>query len=197
MPRRPPASVLTILGALVEERVGLHYRMEETDLFWSKVASRMEEAGFDNALDYYYFLRYDDQARIELDALVEALVVGETYLFRQIDPLRAAITHVVRPAIEARGRARIWSAACSTGEEPFTLAMLAAHEGILGSTDIFATDVSERSIRRARAGNLSHRAFRAVDEAPELTARWLVPDADGKLTVASTIRQAIRFDRLN
>ncbi len=197
MSKDPPVSVLAILGSLVEERIGLHYRAEEVELFWSKVSSRMEVAGFESALDYYYYLRYDDPTGTELDALIDSLVVGETYLFREIDALRAAIKYVLTPAIDTRGRARVWCAGCASGEEPYSLGMLAADAGILPSLEIIASDVSERALRRAMTGTLSQRALRAVDTAPALAERWLTYDAEGQPSVLRPLREAIRFERVN
>jgi len=159
--------VIAILGALVEERLGLHYGIDDTSLFVDKLIMRMGEAGFESGLDYYYYLRYDPAAQSELDALADALVVGETYFFRELDALRAAITHVVAPAVKRRGKARIWSAGCATGEEPYSIAMLLTEAGLREATTIVATDLSERSLARARAGVYGGRALRLIDTPAE------------------------------
>lgn len=194
-----------ILSTLVEERTGLHYGREDMRVFADKVSGRLAEAGFDNALDYYYLLRYDDPAHAELDALIDALVVGETYFFRELDALRAAVEHVVRPAVERRGRARVWSAGCATGEEPVTLAMLIQHAGLLDKCEIVATDISLRSLARARNGVYGSRSLRMITPhaepiVKELAARWLVrdPATNGAVArVARPIVDAIDYRRVN
>jgi hypothetical protein len=118
--------VFAILSAFVEERAGLHYGLRDFDLFADKVESRATEAGFDAALDYYYFLRYDAGGEAELEALVDALAVNETYFYREAAGLRAILGAVLRPLIAKGVRPRVWCAACSTGEEPLTLAMMLA-----------------------------------------------------------------------
>ena len=70
------------------------------------------EAGFDSLLDYYYFLRYDPGGADELAALTEALVVGETYLFREFAPLQVLVDRFVTRWCAQGRRVRIWSAAC-------------------------------------------------------------------------------------
>ena len=80
-------------------------------------------------LDYYYFLRYDDDGKVELERLVEALLVHETYFFRELEPLQVLVEHFVEPLVKQGMRPRIWCAACATGEEPLTLAMLLASAG--------------------------------------------------------------------
>ena len=194
--------LFVLLSSLVEERTGLHYSLEDCALFSDKVWSRLEEAGFMSPLDYYYFLRYDPRGDAELAALVDVLVVGETYLFREVDALCSAVDHVLRPAVEERGRARVWSAGCSTGEEPFTLAMLLAEVNLLDRVDIVATDVSSRSLVRARAGVVPPRSLRALTPGSAVAAplplqrlaeRWLEPLADGGARVSRTIVEAIDF----
>src|SRR6187402_3373314 len=155
-----PHQLFLLFASLVEEHAGLHYDIADRALFADKIAGRFSESGFEKPLDYYYFLRYDPNGKRELDTLVDALVVNETYLFREIDALTAAMDHVVRPAIEARGRARIWSAGCATGEEPFTIALMLADRGLLDRVDLVATDISSRALAKARSGRVSMRGVR-------------------------------------
>lgn len=154
--------LFAILSALVEETLGIHFGPEDLEPFSDKVSARAHEAGFESALDYYYFLRYDTAARGERDALADALVVGETYFFRELEALRAGVAHALLPAIAKRGRARVWSAACATGEEPVSLALLLDETGIRDRTEIVATDVSARALGKAREGIYSHRSLRAL-----------------------------------
>jgi chemotaxis protein methyltransferase CheR len=158
--------LFAILSALVEERLGIHHGAEDLEIFSDKVLSRAAEAGFESALDYYYFLRYDAAAVVELEALADALVVGETYFFRELDALRAGVTHALLPAIAERGRARVWSAACATGEEPVSLALLLDEASIRDRTEIVATDISARAIARAKAGSYANRALRVLPPNP-------------------------------
>lgn len=160
----PPLSpqLFAILSALVEERLGLHYAQEDADIFGDKIVVRASEAGFETVLDYYYFLRYDPAARAELDSLADALVVGETYFFRELEPLRTAVENAVKPALARSGKARIWSAACSTGEEPVSLALVLQSEGLRGSCEIVATDLSARALAKAREGSYGSRSLRAL-----------------------------------
>lgn len=199
----PP--VFSILSALVEERLGLHHGPNDIDVFATKVLARMEEAGFHSALDYYYFLRYDPASQREFEALTDALVVGETYFFREVEPLRAALEHVVRPRIESAGAARIWCTACATGEEPLSIAMLLADAGLLDRCEIVATDVSERAIRRARANVFGTRSTRVIsaplpgvwsEELAATSAHWLRPVSDG-VGVDPLLHAAVDFRQFN
>jgi chemotaxis protein methyltransferase CheR len=186
--------VFAILSGLVEERAGLHYRPDDLDLLRDKVSLRAEQAGFGSLLDYYYFLRYDAAGSAELDTLVEALVVHETYFFREADQLRVLCQSLLQPALAGPGPVRIWCAACATGEEPFTLAMLLDEVGLLQRARIVATDVSARALERARRGQFGARSMRALPAGVE--GRWLRREG-GSIKVEPRLAESIEWRQLN
>lgn len=195
MPLLPMSpQVFSILSGLVAEHAGLHFDTPHAAVFAEKVASRAVEAGFESLLDYYYFLRYDGDGRRELDTLVEALVVGETYLFRELLPLETMVTELILPLIRGGGRPRIWCAACATGEEPHTVAMLLAEHDALGRVDLVASDINARSLARARSGHFSRRAVR--QELPSFARRWVEID-DGGVSIRPELTSAIDWRRIN
>jgi chemotaxis protein methyltransferase CheR len=193
LPLRP--QVFAILSALIEERSGLHYQLADLDIIADKLSTRAIEAGFESLLDYYYYLRYDEEAAGELNTLLDTLVVNETYFFRELDSLKRLVSDLIAPHVAAGRRPRVWCAACSTGEEPFTLAMLLADLGILDGVEIIASDISSRALARAESGEYGPRSLRQPP--PDgLDARWLV-HSDGRLRVRDELRRAIRFRRVN
>jgi chemotaxis protein methyltransferase CheR len=195
MSRNAARPVFAILSALVEERMGLYYGPDEHELFLDRVNTRAQEAGFDSLLDYYYFLRYDAQGSQELTELGAHLVVGETFFFRELEPLRLIVNRFVQPRVQAGQRPRIWSAACATGEEPLTLAMLLAEAGLLSKVDLIASDVSERALARARAGRFSRRSLRQHTDVT-LAPRWIREEGD-KLCVSDDLIRTIDWRRIN
>jgi chemotaxis protein methyltransferase CheR len=168
--------VHALIAALVEQRSGLHYRDVERELFVDKTTDHARERGFESLLEYYYHLRYDENGSEELEQLVEALLVHETYFFRELRALTMVVDRFVMPALERGRRPRIWSAACSTGEEPLSIAMLLAERGVLERCELLATDVSEQSVARARAARFRPRSLRG--EGTELAERWLERQGD-------------------
>ncbi|MEZ4408099.1 MAG: CheR family methyltransferase [Polyangiales bacterium] len=201
MPPRAPLTlpvaatpeVVALVAHLVEGRAGLHYSVESTALLADKVASRALELGFDALLDYYYFLKYDAGGEGELTALVERLLVHESYLFREAEALRVATREFVAPAARSRGRARVWSAACASGEEVYTLAMVLEGEGLLDRVDLVASDLSEAALSRARRGAYAGRALRAL---PPEAERHLVR-REGAVEVDPRLRAAVEWRRVN
>ena len=195
MRTQPPSpQVLSIIAALVEERAGLHYRLSDQDLFADKLLARAQEAGFESLLDYYYFLRYDDHEAVEVQRLVEALVVHETYFFRELHSLEVAIDHFVVPVHAAGRRPRIWSAACATGEEPLSVAILLAERGILDACDLVASDVSEQALARARRGRYRTRSVR--NDGLDLAARHLVREGN-EIVVPQRLIDAVELRQVN
>lgn len=188
--------VFTLLSALVEESAGLHYPVRDKDLLGEKLAARAAEAGFDSLLDYYYYLRYDPNGPVELDDLVDALVVGETYLFRELQPLVVLVDELVAPRVAAKQRPRIWSAACATGEEPLTIAMLLADRGLLDGVELVASDVSRRALERARAGSFGARSLRSHVPIPAFAWRFM-EERDGRVVVGPELVQTISWRRVN
>jgi len=185
--------VFVILSALVEERCGLHYPAPSMALFGDRVSQRAIEAGFESLLDYYYFLRYDPGSVAELEALVEALVVNETFFFREADQLTVLVRDLLVPAVRAGRRPRVWFAACATGEEPLTVAMMLAEQDALGKVELVATDISRRVLDRARAGVYGDRALRAL---PSTARRWIT-SSGAQHVVSAELRAAITWARVN
>lgn len=184
-----------IFATLVEEACGVHYGPQDRDVFAAKLAAQAQEAGYETLLDYYYRLRYDDPNGVEMRALVQALVVHETYFFRELGPLEQLVDGHLTDVVRAQGRARVWSAACSTGEEPLTMAMLLDDRGMLDKVEIVATDVSAVAIERAILGKHGRRALRERHP-PDLTRRYLDVTQQGVLS-AARLREAVKFRTMN
>lgn len=165
-------SVFSILSGLIEEKLGLQYTLLDRDILQEKASVRASEAGFDSLLDYYYFLRYDDQGPKELSELVEALVVNETYFFREWAAIEVMVSSVLEPLCAKGIRPRVWSAACSTGEEPLSLAMLLNERNLLDKVDIVASDISHRVLARPQKGIYGKRSVRSVPN-PALVEKYL------------------------
>jgi chemotaxis protein methyltransferase CheR len=186
--------VLAILAMLIEQRSGLHYGQEDRDLLAEKLSARALEAGFDSLLDYYYFLRYDPKGAEALDALVEALLVHETYFFREPQALETLVDELLVPEVKAGRRPRVWCSACSTGEEPLTLAMLLDARGVLDQVSLLATDLSTRALERARSGEHNLRCLRSLP--PGVMGRWM-DMVDGRPRVRPELMERVEWRRMN
>ncbi len=130
----------------------------------------------------------------ELAALIEAVRVGESSLFRH-RPQIAALVDVVAPALRARGRRtiRVWSAGCASGEEPYTLAVVLSR-ALAGCTiSITATDVSAEALAAARTASYPR------DELEDVPDEWrdaFILDGE-RVRVRPELAQLVRFERAN
>jgi chemotaxis protein methyltransferase CheR len=191
----PP--VLAILAALVEEHTGIRYAPGDHEVLAEKAALRAADAGFESLLDYYYFLRYDPAGAKEREALVDALVVRETYFFREWAQIEV-LAGLVAARVERGARPRVWSAACATGEEPLTVAMVLADRGLLDAVDLVASDLSDVSLARARAGAFGSRSLRDVPAAAtRLAERYLRREPGGGYRVDDALRGAVAWRKVN
>lgn len=187
-------SVFAILSGLVQEKTGLHFGLDTKDQFGDRVSTRALECGFDSLLDYYYLLRYDDEDQVELQRLVDLLVVNETYFFRELDQLEVAVELLVE-RVARGGKARLWCAACATGEEPLSVAMLLAEKGALDSVELVASDISTRALAKAAQGRFSPRSLRSPP--PRAVADpWLERRHDA-IVARKDLVERVRWARLN
>ena len=193
-------SVTTILRDLLHERLGLSYQPHQFEYVADRLAGLVLDRGLGSFMDYYYVLKYEEDAA-EWLRVMDALAVPETYFWRELDQLRALVDHVV-PAVAAQLRGlplRIWSMPCASGEEPLTIAMLLEEAGWFSriGIDIVGSDASPAAIDRARAGRYGERAFRQLP--PAMRERYFLAAADGapRSVVAPHLHARVRYDVVN
>jgi len=172
------SSALPLLASLINERLGLFYEPGRYDLLADRLAPLVLDRGFESFLDYYYLLKYDADSAVDWRRVMEALSIGETYFWREIDQLRAVVDHLVPRLVAAGQPVRIWCVPCASGEEPLTLAMLLEEAGWFARApiEIHASDASASAIERARAGRFRERSFRALPAG--LRAKYFTEDGD-------------------
>lgn len=187
--------VFTILSTYIEEKVGITYTARDLELLQDRVSSRAQELGFQSLLDYYYFLRYDIGGEQELSELVETLVVNETYFFREWTAIQTIVNSFIAPWCAEGRKLRIWSAACATGEEPLSLAMLLDDMNLLGKVEIHASDISSRALAKARSGKFGKRSVRNVPN-PRLYEKYIKP-VDGGYEIKSELLAMINWQKKN
>jgi chemotaxis protein methyltransferase CheR len=186
---------LAQIAAVVRSRAGLVIDPARRGVLAGLVHDRMTHLELADPADYLDCVESDPAER---QTLVEGLTIGETY-FARIPPQIRALQHLVLPALLARPerRLRIWSAGCSTGEEPYTLALLLAkllpadHEY---DVRIVGTDINSRALQAAQEGRYSARSVSLLSA--EDLARFFVRDGDGWL-VGSKLRSMVEFRQHN
>jgi chemotaxis protein methyltransferase CheR len=143
----------------------------------------------------YLALLQRDQAAVE--SLSAELTVGETYLLRdaaQFDLIRHTILQDIAAVKAAPEPIRIWSAGCATGEEAYSLAIVAHQLGLLPRTHIVATDIARARLERARRGRYRAWSFRGV---PAEVKRRYFTRHDDEYEVNPSLREHVEFRYLN
>ena len=186
---------------LVQDRFGLFFP-EKRRMELEIGVRRAFSASTCTDLDAYFDLLCDPvKGAPELERLVNALTVGETYFFRDAGQFNALITHVLPEIIERRRfvrTLRIWSAGCASGEEPYSIAM--ALVDLLPdlkdwTVNILGSDVNTQNLERARKGSYTEWAFRE-ERARMLRNRFFTQQGNLYLLDPS-IRRMVSFTQIN
>ena len=188
---------MLLLRDIVHEHTGTYFDDDRIDTLLYKLEPLARERNCRSFLDYYYHLKLEGEAVGEWQRVMEALSVQETYFWREMDQIRALVDRVV-PAWFAKHRQplRIWSAACATGDEPFTIALALQEAGWFerAPIEIVASDASVTALEKARRGFYRERAFRSLP--PALRDKYFQPVPQGWSIVPQLLIR-VRFQRAN
>ena len=181
---------------LVRDRFGIWYDDQKRFLLLSRLSTRLAKRGFETYADYARFLRHDPRREEEWDDLASVLSNNETYFFRERAQLKALAGSILDEFRNRTSRLRFWSAACSSGEEPYSLAIALIESGKLPDTmlSIRATDISPRALDLAVKAFYRTLSFRATE--PAMIQRWFRPEGEG-FVVDDRVRRLVSFGRLN
>jgi chemotaxis protein methyltransferase CheR len=173
-------------------------------LLENRLANRVKELNLNTFGEYLAFLRYDPGRKGEMCRLFESVTTNETSFYRnppQLDIFQKKILpeFLSRQRGRKERRLRIWSAGCSTGEEPYTLAMI-VHEALgselsLWDVKITANDLSEAVIATARRGTYSEYTLRTTPG--EILHRYFQKEDSGNFKVKSEVKRLVSFGSIN
>ena len=187
------SGALERVAALVRSESGMV--LGESQMPALEAALRRVDPGLDAAT---FLRRAAGDGRALVDRLIDEVTINETFFFRQRRELDAIDWPRLLEAARAHGRntIRVWVAACSSGEEAYTLAMLASEALARPQPplSIVATDISPAILEKARRARYGKRALRLVDA--DVRRRYFVEDAAG-VEVAQGIRDLVEFRRHN
>ena len=189
------------LSELIARRIGLNFPPKNHPDLLRGLASAAAEFGFEDAATYAGWLLSTNLKRADLHGLASHLTIGETYFFRERKAFDALRGDILPELIRRRGHdrhLRLWSAACCTGEEAYSLA-IAVQECLPNPQDwrvtILATDINERFLQKANAAVYGEWSFR--DTPATFRSRYFTRTAEGRFTLLPQIRQCVTFAPLN
>lgn len=192
-----------LIRDFIYQQCGIFIAENRKYLVENRLSNRIKELNLKSYNEYYNFLRFDNNKRQELTKLFEVVTTNETSFFRNPPQLDVFQRIVLADAIaDARKsgvkKLRIWSAGCSTGEEPYTLAII-LHETLRGEIDswdikITANDLSEAVLAAARRGIYNEYALRTTPK--EIIPKYFKKEGN-VYKIEPALKRLVSFGQIN
>lgn len=189
------------LRKIVYDRAGIWFQDSKKYVLESRLSRRLDELDFDSFDQYLMFLTAGPYQMDEFQEMFNRITINETSFFRN-EPQLNVFERVILPELlekrAATKRLRIWSSACSSGEEPYTMA-IQIHRS-LGvrladwRVEILGTDISEKVLNTAASGKYPHYSIRSVN--PMVLNRYFKEDG-GMYQLNDEIKSMVHFEKLN
>ncbi|HKJ05076.1 MAG TPA: protein-glutamate O-methyltransferase CheR [Geopsychrobacteraceae bacterium] len=193
-----------LLRDFVYQYCGLHFDLDSKYLLEKRLNKRLTQHRLSSFRDYYYLLRYSRDKDQELAAVIDLLTTNETYFFREDFQLKTFTDEIIPEVCEEKRQRgerslRIWSAGCSSGEEPYTIAMLLMErpELVAWNINVIGTDISQDVLSKARHGVYGSNSFRATDD--YFLSKYFnpCPEEEKKWKIDDRVKQRVSISHLN
>lgn len=187
------------LRNLIYARSGIYFQESKKEMLAGRLRSRLRARQCSSYEDYYHLLKCAAERDAEWSEVLNVVTTNETFFYRDLPQLQAFVGTII-PAVmqtnHATTRIRIWSAACSTGDEPYTLAILLLEQSALThwTIDILGSDISDANLAAARRGIYDRHAVRNVP--PSILKKYF-QETDGQYVLSETVKRLVRFTTLN
>jgi chemotaxis protein methyltransferase CheR len=200
----PPAQIsaaeFTRIRNVLHELAGINLTPGKEGLVMSRLSKRLRALGIDSYGAYIAHVESEANGA-ELAMMIDVLTTNKTSFFREAEHFEHLRTVALPELTAGKNPLRLWCAACSSGEEPYTLSMVlnrTLDSAQLARTSMLATDISARMVARAKAG--IYTADQTRDVPPELLKQYFRKSgsaADTSYQVTDELRAPVRFGRLN
>jgi chemotaxis protein methyltransferase CheR len=190
-----------MFSELLRRHCGLHFGPDARFLLEKRLARRLRALELNSFAAYHYRVRSASPHDEEFANLIDELTTNETYFFRERSQLRALIGEIFaelqaeRQGVR-RGPITVWSAGCSSGEEPYSIVILAMEAGMVPGKDlhVYASDISRRMLRKARQGHYREASFRETE--PALRQKYF-SEKEGLWRISDEVKKHVDFIHLN
>lgn len=194
-----PEDIFRLLRDYIRDYCGMYFDGNSKYLLERRLSRRVRLHQFKSFKDYYHFLTYDRRRETELVEVIDCLTTNETYFFREEAQLKAFTDEIVLGLAAAKKdkTLKIWSAGCSTGEEPYTIAMLLLEKGHLQGWDIeiIGSDINQKVLTSARRGIYKRGSFRTTDD--KLMDKYFKEESQGSFRISDEVKRLVSFSYLN
>ncbi|MEJ0096644.1 MAG: protein-glutamate O-methyltransferase [Methylocella sp.] len=190
------------IAAMLHDDAGIYLSESRAALVYSRLAKRLRVLGLSSFRDYCALIA-GSEGIDERQKMVAALTTNVTRFFREPHHFQHLETAVLPPLLEAArggGRARLWSAACSNGQEPYSIALTilsSMPDAARFDVKVLASDIDPNMLAEGREGIYAEDLLEPVPA--KLRTRWFVPVGDGsrRFSVAAELRELVVFRELN
>jgi chemotaxis protein methyltransferase CheR len=190
------------IAAMMHGDAGIALHESKATLVYSRLAKRLRALGLESFQDYCVLIE-GEGGLDERQRMLAALTTNVTRFFREphhFDHLRETVLPPLLAAAKAGGKIRLWSAACSSGQEPYSAAMTIlalAPEAASLDIKILATDIDPNMVADARAGIYAENLLTGIPD--DYRRRWTAPAAGrpGAVQIGDEARALITFNELN
>jgi len=189
------------LRKIIYDRAGIHFPDNKKYVLESRMSQRLKELDMDDYEQYIAYLTMGPYQMDEFQEMFNRITINETSYFRNEPQLEVFERQILPQILEARKstkRLRIWSAACSTGEEPYTLAILVHRT--LGvrlpdwRIEILGSDISERALETAQEGRYTEYAMRTTN--PMIRQKYFKQEGPYYI-LNETVKSMVNFELHN
>jgi chemotaxis protein methyltransferase CheR len=183
------------LRDMIYEKSGIFIPDNKKYFLENKLMRKIQEKNFNNFEDYLYLVKYNSNGS-ELSTLFDLVTTNETFFFREPHQFDILFDFVMPEIARAKGGGnfKIWSAACSTGEEPYTIALIRREKKPELRLDIYASDISDGVLASARKGIYSSYAVRNI---PEPYMKKYFMGSGQSFELSQDIRNVVKFMNIN
>ncbi|HPI93101.1 MAG TPA: protein-glutamate O-methyltransferase CheR [Deltaproteobacteria bacterium] len=192
-----------LLRDFIYEQSGIYFADNKKGQLEARLGLRLKANNIPDYDKYYYLLKYDPNSSGELRSLFDSVTTNETSFFRsppQIQAFREKVLPEVIARKEKQGdrQIRLWSAGCSTGEEPYTMGIVLKQilndRGADWEVKIVASDISEKALRSAKAAVYGDYSLRSVP--PEVKQSFFVAEGSS-YRIVDNVRTLVDLQYLN
>jgi len=175
----------------IKIRTGIDLSLYKEPQMKRRLTSLRIRRGYEDFASFYQALRTNREL---FDEFLDRMTINVSEFFRNPDRWKALEEKILPRLLEGKKTLKCWSAACSTGEEPYSLAMILTRHGLLDQAEILATDIDKNALEKAKKGVYLERAIQSVP--PDYYQAFFKKEGNVSI-ISSRLREKIRFQKHN
>lgn len=204
--RKLTADQFNTIRDMLYEHSGIYFAENKQYLLESRLNRRLNELNQDSMTEYLEYIKHPMNKKAELSFIYNHVTINETYFFRYANQLNAFATGIIPNLLKEKkavgnNRLKIWSAASSSGEELYSIAIYLLETMGLGlkqwSLDIVGTDISQKMLERAREAIYTSNSFRSMDSEHTRWVEKYFVQLNGSRYLNHAIKTMVKFNYLN